>query len=218
MLLSTPHAYNDGLGPGPDGVWKGTVEYDRVFGTNNVDSTVEFAVFGPGKFQFFLNDNWGVPPVDPAPGDVIYAYQIINVNSAVPGIQLMSVGLDSIDDPHIVSPPSYVLTGLAGEQAPGPASAFNDTSMVWSFANNSGTPEDERINTGQFSPILIFSSRWGPELDKLTVASGGAANPSILDGVPSIGNYIAVPEPLSQTLLLVGSASLLGLLRRRSGR
>lgn len=214
-LASTSYAYNDGFGPSA-GVWQGTVAYNRTTLANTIQGDLEFAVFAPDDFQSFLNDTLGgPPPFDPAPGEVVYAYQLLNV-TATPGVSNISVGLDVIDIPGTVSPPSFISTGAGNEQAPS-IGEYNGTSMVWRFMDNAATGVDERINTGEQSPILIFSSAYLPELDNLTINSGVAGTPAYFDSVPSIGSNLSqgVPEPASAVLLLIGCASLIGTVRRQ---
>jgi len=219
-LASTPYAYDDDLGPGVGGAWLGSVAYNRTTLTNTIQGTLEYAVFAPGQFQNFLIDTLGgPPPFDPAPGEVVYAYQLIDVTAATPGVSNISVGLDVIDIPGTVSPPSFAPTGAGNEQAPS-LGEYNGTSMVWRFMDNPATGGvDERINTGEQSPILIFSSAYLPELDNLTINSGIAGTPSYYDSVPSIGSNLSqgVPEPSSVALLLIGCASLIGAVRRQRG-
>jgi PEP-CTERM motif len=165
-----------------------------------------------------LTDNLGgPPPFDPAPGEVIYAYQLLNVTAASPGVSNISVGLDVIDIPGLISPPTYISTGAGNEQIPS-AGEYNTTSMVWRFLDNPATAGvDEKLNVGEQSPILFFSSQYLPELDNLLINSGLAGSPAYFDSVPSIGGTLGtgVPEPSSLLILIIGSASAFGILRRR---
>lgn len=219
-LASTPHAYDDGFGP-TLGVWQGSHAYSRTApaGPNAITGTLEYAVFAPGAFQAFLNDHFGgPPPFDPAPGEVVYAYQLLDVTVANPGVTKISVGLDAIDIPGTISPPSWIPTGAINEQLPDSGEYIANTSMVWNFPDLAGTVGvNERLLVGEQSPILFFSSEYLPELDNITVTSG-IAGPHYVDAVPSIGTNLSseIPEPSSLAILLIAAASSLGFIRRRS--
>jgi hypothetical protein len=194
-LATTNLAFNDGNGP-DGGIWRGsvTVDVDPVSpGTidDEVEATVEYAVFPPGRFQQYLDDN-GLGGTDPDPLNAIYAYQITSVTAAVPGLSGLSVGFDVGDTANDVT---FVATGVAGEVSP-TTSANNITSAFWSF----GTP----LEPGDLSSILAIVSPSEPELDTMQLQSGLASpNPSPL--VASItdnaGTFTEIPEPASAVLV-----------------
>jgi hypothetical protein len=205
-LATTNFALNDGFGPDA-GRWHGSVTVAAVeaFTGNTLAADIDWAAFGPGKFQLYLNGE-GIAQLDPsAPGEVIYVYQITSVNAANPGIDALTVGLDAGDGRGTVSAPSFVPTGAALEQSP-TAGGDQTTSMAWFF-------EGTELNVGDNSSLLVFTSPFAPEFDFLLVNSGLAAQfPSPLVASPSDRLFqFDVPEPSS---LVMGLLGCLGLLAR----
>ncbi len=200
-LSSTPRAIGTG---GPDaGYWRGSVDFQQAFFGNEVEATLDWAVFAPGAFQLFLDDV-GVAATDPAPGQVVYAYQLSEVVTAVPGVGSVSVGLDSTG--VVSTPPTEVLTGWAGEQPISSAYLSGTTAAYWSFSaagNNAAL-----VDAGEISPLLVFASPNVPQLDTFQVYSGVAGyngnslEPLTMVGSPSDEPW--VPEPGSFLLALVG--------------
>jgi hypothetical protein len=205
-LLTTPLALNDGFGPDA-GQWRGSahvVAGPIGGGANELDAVVEWAAFAPGKFQLYLNGA-GPGAVDPgAPGEVVYAYEVVSVAKAKPGIDLVTVGVDAADARGSVSPTTVGLTG-------GPAAtddADQTTSMLWEYLGPS-------LAAGGKSPIMVFSSPFAPQLDALNVSSG-VATTLVSPLVASIGDRIFqndVPEPA--TISLLGLAAVAFVPRRR---
>ena len=70
-----------------------------------MSGTVEFAVFAPGDFQSFLDDN-GILFSDPAPSEYIYAYQVVDI-PAGDTVTNFSVGIDN-DEAAGIAGVSYV--------------------------------------------------------------------------------------------------------------
>jgi hypothetical protein len=215
-LATTGFALNDGFGPDA-GRWRGSVAIDvdpvPIFG-DEVEAVVEWAAFFPGKFQDFL-DAEHPGAVDPsAAGEITYAYQVVSVAKASPGISTMTVGVDHpagappVDPRGTVSPTFVALTG--GE-APS-SNSDQGTSMLWSWG-----PGAALLDAGETSPILVFTSPFAPELDTMQLSSGVASpNPSPL--VASIGDRIVdheVPEPAALVLLTLGGIAMLATRRNR---
>lgn len=202
-MATSDLALFDGFGP-DGGRWRGTSAINAgpipLFG-DQVDAVVEWAAFAPGKFQLYLNANHP-GAVDPsAAGEVVYAYEVVSVATAAPGISTLTIGVDPADARGSVGPTFVPLTG---GQAP---SGSNDqtTSMAWFFGPGAGV-----LSAGEKTPILVFSSVFAPELDTLQLNSGLASpNPSPL--VASISDRLfthEIPEPTGLLLLLLGAAAL----------
>jgi hypothetical protein len=208
-LATTPFALNDGFGPDA-GRWHGSVTVAAVeaFTGNTLAAEIDWAAFGPGKLQLYLNGE-GIAQLDPsAPGEVIYVYQITSVNAANPGIDALTVGVDAGDGRGTVSAPSLILTGAALEQSP-TSGGDQGTSMAWFF-------EGTELHVGDNSSLLVFTSPFAPEFDFLLVNSGLAAQfPSPLVASPSDRLFqFDVPEPSSLVMGLIGCLGLLARTRK----
>jgi hypothetical protein len=203
-FATTPFALNDG---GPDaGFWRGSIPISKTasFGNNKVEALLEWAAFAPGDFSLYLAANAPLATDPSAPGEVTYAYQIVSVAAAVPGVQKLTVGWDSGDELKLgsVVPITVPLTpGTASS-----SSASQSTQAIWNFS-----PSIQALGS---SGILAFSSIFVPELDNIQITSGLA---SAGGQAASIGDEIFrqdVPEPATITVVLLG---MIGLgLRRRS--
>ncbi len=206
-LATTNFALNDGFGP-DSGRWHGSVSVNafEAFTGNSLGATIDWAAFGPGKFQLYLNSQ-GIAQLDPsAPGEVIYVYEITSVSdSTTPGIDALTVGVDAGDGRGTISAPSLIPKGVAGEQSP-TSGGDQGTSMAWFF-------EGTELQFGDNSSLLVFTSPFAPEFDFLLVNSGLAAQfPSPLVASPSDRVFqFDVPEPAS---LAMGLMSCFGLLLR----
>ena len=201
-LATTNLALNDGFGPDA-GRWHGSVSIASAAFGDTVVADVDWAAFGPGNFQLYLNGE-GIAQVDPsAPGEVTYVYQISSVAAATPGIDTLTVGVDSADARGTVSAPTFVPTGAATEKSPN-SGGDNNTSMAW-FFNGS------ELHAGDTSSLLVFSSPFVPELDFLQVNSG-LAGPFPSPLVASISDRLFqnnIPEP---STLIMGMICTVGLL------
>jgi hypothetical protein len=217
-MATTNFALFDGLGPDA-GRWRGSLAIDvgPVFGSD-LDAVVDWAAFAPApdddpalhKFQQYLNANHpgAVIPAGSA-DEVIYAYEVFSIASAIPGISTITVGVDAADARGDVGPTFVPLTG---GQAPS-GSSDQSTSMMWTYL----PPPTNLLTAGEKSPILVFSSPFAPQLDTLQVNSG-LASPMPSPLVASISDRIfefEIPEPASLALLLFGGAMIAA---RRSGR
>lgn len=207
-LATTNFALNDTFGPDA-GRWHGSVSVAAVdaFTGNTLAAEVDWAAFGPGKFQLYLNSQ-GIAQLDPsAPGEVIYVYEITSVSAATPGIDALTVGVDTGDGRGGTSAPSLIPKGVAFEQSP-TSGGDQGTSMAWFF-------EGTELQVGENSSLLVFTSPFAPEFDFLLVNSGLAAQfPSPLVASPSDRLFqFDVPEPASVAL---GLSAFVGLLLVRS--
>jgi hypothetical protein len=205
-LATTPFALNDTFGPDA-GRWRGTASVSAIipFNGDTIVADVDWAAFGPGKFQLYLNSQ-SIAQVDPSgPGEVIYVYQISSVTAADPGIDGLTVGLDDNDGRGIILAPSHLPTGAPLEKIPNGGGDQTD-SMAWFFAGS-------QLQAGDSSSLLIFTSPFAPELDFMTVNSGLAAQlPPPYVASPSDRLFeFDVPEPSS---LVMGLMGCLGLLAR----
>ena len=212
-LSSTSRALNDGFGPDA-GQWRGSASIavppvaPPLF-NDRVTAVVEWAAFAPGDFQLYLNDE-GIAASDPSgPSEVLYAYQIVSIDAAIPGISTLTVAVDTTDARGSVLAPTEVATGAASEVA-NSGGGDQSTSMAWFF--------DSLLQPGDTTALLVFTSPFAPILDNLQLSSG-LASPTPSPQVASISDRIyeqGVPEPSSVALLLMGSVIALGR-RRASG-
>lgn len=201
-LATTNFALNDGFGPDA-GRWHGSVNITGAAFGDTINAEVDWAAFGPGKFQLYLNSQ-SIAQVDPSgPNEVIYVYQITSVSAATPGVDTLTVGVDSTDGRGVVLAPSFVPAGGASEKSPS-SGGDNTTSMAW-FFNGPG------LLAGDTSSLLVFSSPFAPEFDFLQVNSGLAGAPvSPLVASPSDRLFqFDIPEPTSLALALACSALVL---------
>jgi hypothetical protein len=204
-LSTTAFALNDGFGPA-GGAWRGTVAIAGAAFGDTVVAEVDWAAFGAGGFQQYLNSQ-AIAQVDPSgPFEVTYVYQITSVISASPGIDTLTVGIDAGDGRGIVLAPAFVPTGAATEKSPA-SGGDNTTGMAWFFNGAELVP-------GDVSSLLVFTSPFTPEFDFLQLNSG-LAGPAVspLVASPSDRVYL-VPEPATLALAL-GCAAAFGAWRRR---
>lgn len=193
-LATTNRALNDGFGPDA-GRWHGTVNVAGAASGDTLVAEVDWAAFGPGKFQLFLNDN-GYAGADPSgANEVLYVYQIVSVTAATPGIDTLTVGVDAADGRGASAAPSDVVH-VGGVNSPA-SGGDNTTSMAWFFNGN-------ELQVGDSSSLLVFSSPFAPEFDFLQVNSGLAGPPvSPLVASPSDRLFqFDIPEPSSLVLVL----------------
>lgn len=207
-LATTDFALFDGFGP-DGGRWRGLANINAAVFGNDVEAVVEWAAFAPGKFQDYLDDQ-SIAQVDPSDPntEVVYAYQIVSVTSANPGISTLSVQVDPGDARGSVSAPAFVPAGGASEVNP-TSGGDGGTQMNWDFVGN-------LVGAGDTTGILVFSSPFAPELGPLQLSSG-LAGPIPSPEVATISDRIfeqEIPEPASIALVLF-AGSLATLSRRR---
>ena len=201
-LVNTPYAMAG---------WQGSQLYVSILG-DTLDATVEYAVFAPGSgFQDFLNEP--TSPIDytnPAPGEYIYAYQIVDVALTSGDINVFSVGLDSNEVAGSTGVTYIPIATDYGTYSPQPSTNSVDPSPT-------GGPGVSSSSTWNFAPallqeevsgILYYSSPHPPEMGLSTVSAGGMAGQFLLSSMPNPG----VPEPTSMSLCVIAG---LGLLARR---
>ncbi len=174
--------------------WYGTesIQFDESNG-KNVDGSVDYAVYAPGKF------NLSFPDADPSNGaQYVYRYQLYNNPGpdSTDFIRKLTVGLVGITDStgwyceYIEPDPLYPSGGVAPTfQVQLTGSPY--TSAVWAF--KASAP----VNPGSYSKMLIFTSPYGPTFHAATVLSSSSTD--VWEGqLPS-----PVPEPASFISLLI---------------
>ena len=203
-LATTSFALDNGLGP-DGGKWRGSQDYFFNAFINVLDVTAEFAVFAPGDFQGFLGENL-IDFTDPAPGEYIYAYQIVDIDVGSTGLTNFSVGLDGNESLGAVAPTFIPFTTDYGTYSPTPTQDPSqpgggpgvDTSSVWADLPGFGP--------GEVTGVLFYSSPHQPELG-FSTATVGIAGQQMALSLPN-----PVPEPTGLCLAL-GTCVLLCLRR-----
>lgn len=203
-LATTAHAYDVGVPTELTDLgsmrWQASQHIDAdllPFLDDEIDATADFAVFGPGGFQQFLDDE-SIAFADPTGGNAfVYAFQVLDVAAVDPGlggVQNFTTGFETTD----VHSAAQVVGASSGV---GPIAPYADTGTSFRFSFN-GT-----LGVGQSSKIMFYTSPNGPELDNMTLNSGLAA-----------GNAISaspIPEPGAIVLWLICSAGIALETRRR---
>ncbi|NOY41247.1 MAG: PEP-CTERM sorting domain-containing protein [Planctomycetes bacterium] len=204
-LQTTTFAYNDGNGPSL-GVWQGSQNYTGALFFNTLDADVEFAVFAPGNFQGFLNEN-GIVFADPAPSEYIYAYQIVNIAPGTSAVTNFTVGLQSDE--------SLGISGVTFIPAATDYGTYSQTPIQDPVSTGGGPGVDSSsawahfgLLPGEASGILFYSSPQVPELG-FSAMTAGIANQFLANSLP---NPSTIPEPSALALCLVAG---LGLIVRR---
>jgi hypothetical protein len=178
------------------GQWQGTLQMTGVatnpitHATVNLYVDVEYAVYSPGQFSESFSG------LDPSNGtEYVYAYQLFNISSSTDGgLISFTVGMDGNEWST-----GDVITEIGGSYATGNTSAPNfvgettPTSAKWSYSTS------KRIKSGYSSLILIFTSKYGPEMDFANILGySGATDSSNSYVLPS-----PTPEPATAVSLLV---------------
>lgn len=200
-LLTTSHAYQ--------GTWQGSQHFsgvNAIFG-DALEADVEWAVFAPGKYQDFLDEN-GIVFNDPAPSEYIYAYQVNNGSDPnASDVTNFTVGLNSNESlgisgvtfiPHATDYGTLPLQPIRDPGGTGGGPGV-ESSSIWPATPGSG------FAAGEVTGILFYSSPQVPELGYSTVSAGLAS-----ESHSTLPN--PVPEPATLVLCL---AAGLGLLVRR---
>jgi len=203
-LATSNFALNDGFGPDA-GRWHGSVVIAGAAFGDTLVTEVDWAAFHHGDFQLYLNSQ-GILQADPsAAGEVVYVYQISSVTAASPGIDTLTVGVDSGDGRGTILAPAFLPTGVPTSKPP-LSGGDATTSMAWFF--NGG-----ELHVGDTSDLLLFTSPFFPEFDFLQVNSG-LAGPVVSPLVASPSNRRVTPEPSSLALVLLASLKLLNRARK----
>lgn len=177
------------------GGWQGTVNFSAVGVLGHtLNSTVEYAVFGGGAFQDFLDEN-GILYNEPAAGEYVYAYQLVSISATNPGITTFTVGLNGNESLGATGVKYVPLATNHGTYSPLPANNPTavgggpgvSTSSQWMYFGS--------LTNGEASGILYYSSPHPPEMG-LTVLSSTTATQSLASALPN-----PVPEPASMVLL-----------------
>jgi hypothetical protein len=221
MLLGTAHARISE----PSSEWGGAPTKGSVVVGDK--GTVEYAVFGPGRFGDFLAEN-GIVAADPNPmgsGNLLYAYQIIDVPNAM-NLTKITVG-DVINNVGFAnhSPNTYIPTWLnpgaataiseqdANHSVPALAATDVGNSWVWNFGTSTAQAGAIQGSVPENSAILYFVAPYLPEKESTTLYSGNL-NSSMIFGVASIGPQL-VPEPTGVCLAVFAACGLVVARRRR---
>ena len=166
------------------------------FSNDDLNGTVDWAVFGPGDFPF--------SGYTPTPGELSYVYQVHSTGADV--VSSYSVPLlNPADNIESFSDPGNGVTGIvpSAQEMTVPGAAR------WLF-------QDPGIGTGQRSEALVFSSPNIPLDVPSSVVDGGAYAVAI--PVPSPSGT-PIPEPATVWLLVsVLGVMLLARLRRKVAR
>lgn len=202
-LATTTNAY---------GSWQGSQNYSASGAlSQNLDATVEYAVFKGTGFQDFLDEN-GIVYVDPsAAGDYTYAYQVTEVVEATAGLSAFTVNLlgdesaGSVGVTYIPKATNYGTYSPLPSEDPsavggGPGVS---TSSQWMFSF---------LTAGEASGILFYSTPQGPEHGSSVVQAGTAVK-SVPNALPN-----PVPEPATALLMSACVVLIAGGSRRRIAR
>jgi hypothetical protein len=198
-LPTTPFAFS-GIVNGQTGQNAGAWQNSEVvqgggFVSTGFEVTVEYAVFAPGSdFGDFL------AAADPTGGtEWVYAFQVrLDGDNFGAGQESLLTGFDLGAAVNLIG--SVAGTGDEATSA----AFFNATSAQWDWPAST-------LTVGETSDVLYYTSPFAPKRDMVTVKAGffADAGQSSTDGFAS-----PVPEPVS--ILLIGTAGMLFLVRRRS--
>jgi hypothetical protein len=192
---------------------------------------VEHAVFTAANFATFTALNGfgfqDTPNLGVTAGEFVYAYQVYNIGAQ--DIVQFSAGLadvgpplnpmhhgDGMDDPESVNSgdQDFIMgTGQDPNSSSVSASAVHGAASGSSVRFNFAGPMPARINSGEASSILFYTSPWAPRWDNGSTTTG--AGQSRIPGPEEGRTQPFIPEPSSLALALV---ALLPISIRRSGR
>lgn len=191
-ILATAIAGPLATDPNAMAAWRGST----LFADGVLNVMVDYAVYAPG--------NYGVG--DPSGGTrFVYAYQAFNLSTTRPFSNL-SVGFE---DPSVVFDggfdPGHALTGgvipLFQDSQGGsgfPSSSFRSIFM------NAGGPFT-KVNPGQYSQVLLYTSPFGPQM----YAS------SVIDEGQQVQLELPSPVPSATSLSVLAIAGIAQIRRRR---
>ena len=174
--------------------WQGTQAFSSLFPGFSYDADVDFAVYAPSTFSTSLALGF---PLDPSGGShYVYAYQATKTGGNVP-ISLLSIGFqdlapegDGIDDLELPDNIGF----LAGFSSPAaaPTPNFNPDNLP-ATTKTSAFYEFSLAAVNDMTDILLYTSPFGPEWDRSSVAGGPLIN---FQALPSP----EAPEPGTLTL------------------
>ncbi|KPK84766.1 MAG: hypothetical protein AMJ81_04845 [Phycisphaerae bacterium SM23_33] len=179
---------------GMGGDWQGRRAYLSQ-PINAIAVDIEFCVYAPGQFER------SYPGLDPSGGaHYVYAYEIFNDldphPSPSPGyVERFSVGLDTDEQAANI--------GFIDGAGQNPNTwGLGPQTAGWNF-------NDPTLSHPSVSDVLLFTSRFGPELDTATVSGSYAL--AATEYLPS-----PLPEPAALSLLAAGAVLVAARRRRRT--
>ena len=187
-LSGNPNAFVDGFAV----TWSGTTPYDD--GTSTLVGTVDWAVFTASGWS--ATGYGGIGGWTPLPGEMVYAYQLINAGTA----PVSSYSVSLINPAGNIG--AATITGSPGTASTGTAIS-SPGSGTWSFSASLAASSSGLVFNSPNTPQNFFSSL-------VDFGLNASANP-----VPS-PTAIPVPEPGTGALLICGLAALL--MTRARGR
>lgn len=171
--------------------YQGTETYSYGFGATTLWTTsVDFSVYEPGQFEL------SYPAASIPAGHYVYAYQVDDIIAGAYGssyayVTRFSVGLTGEDsEVGIIASISTSGDVTPSNSSFAPATPPHDTAG-WDF--------NPRVNAGETSEVLYFTSPYEPEWDNSTV-SGYLSDTQT---VPS-----PTPEPATIGLLAAGAVMI----------
>jgi hypothetical protein len=199
--------------------WSGTVQLLDSASGNQYYGDIEFAVFNAASFAVAFpgqeTPNGGV-----AANEAIYAFQVFNAGTRG-DISQFTAGLsdvgpplfpfhfgDGLDDNESVNLGDQDYIAGTG-QDPGLTSVIpgapNGHSVRFNFV---GLNAAARLNAGEWSSVLFYTSPWGPGRDNGSTATGAGQSriPGPEEGKPVPQGFI--PEPGTFVLLSLAALSL----------
>jgi hypothetical protein len=199
-LATTADALNT---DGPDsGFWRGS----HLLTGATFSGTVDFAVFGPGDFQSYLDGEYGGGTYTDPTGssEYIYAFQFRSDTGAT--IQTLNAGYDvGADIGSLPAPGSMAASGDTGPTS----TTYNASSARWDWGFGAS------VANGKISDLLFYSSNRPPKPDFATLGAQYLLDQA--DSGPNDFASPAVPEPASLVSMIIAVVGA-GLVTGRRGR
>jgi hypothetical protein len=188
---------------------------------NQYYGDIEYAVFNSANFPIAFPGedapNLGLPD-----GEVFYAFQVYNagtrgdITTFTAGLADLAPFGDGLDDNEFVNLGDQDYVAGTGQD---PSSSNVTASAIYGAANGSsvrfnfGTAAAARLNAGEWSSVLFYTSPHGPRWDNGSTLSGQGPSriPAPEFGIDDNG----IPEPASLGLMSLGMLGWLGCSRRR---